>query len=260
MVLCSVHYFSEKLGMNCEMNVLLPQRKPPRPDGRFPVLYLLHGMSGDNNCWLRYTSIERYADGLDLAIVMPAVQMSWYVNLNCLGRYGGYFDFISGELPETVSTIFPQISNEREKRFCAGLSMGGYGALNIGLNAPDKFCAVASLSGAVDMAERDIDNLNSDGEPYWHSVFGPMESYLGTRFDLAWRAKELAASGKPAPRIYMWCGTEDFLLDQNRSMHAVLKENGYDLTYEESPGDHSWCYWDDKIKTVLRWLGYEPGK
>ena len=155
MVMCDIDFFSEKLGMNCQMKVLLPQKRPDGEGGRFPVLYLLHGMSGDNNCWTRWTSIERYADGLDLAVVMPSAQMSWYVNLNCLGRYGGYFDFISDELPSIVSTIFPQISNEREMKFCAGLSMGGYGALNVGLNAPDKFSAIASLSGAVNMAERE---------------------------------------------------------------------------------------------------------
>ena len=258
MALCQIRFFSESLGMQCDMNVLLPQKSSPRPDGKFPVLYLLHGMSGDSMSWLQQTNIERYADGLDLALVMPSAQMSWYVNLKCLGRYGGYFDYIAKELPQTVTTLFPQISCERDDTFCAGLSMGGYGAMNIGLNASERFCAVASLSGAVDMAHRDIDNMNSDGEPYWLSVFGPMEDYLGSGFDLVSQAKALKTSGKPLPRIYMWCGTEDFLYDQNIVMRDTLKENGYDLTYEESHGDHSWRYWDEKIKTVLRWLGFEP--
>nr|MCR5264519.1 esterase family protein [Clostridiales bacterium] len=83
MALCQVRFFSESLGMQCDMNVLLPQKRSPRPDGKFPVLYLLHGMSGDSMSWLQQTNIERYADGLDLALVMPSAQMSWYVNLKC---------------------------------------------------------------------------------------------------------------------------------------------------------------------------------
>ena len=258
MVICQTRFFSEALGMQTEMNVILPQRRSPRPDGKFPVLYLLHGMSGDSMSWLQLTNIERYVDGLDLAVVMPSAQMSWYVNMSCLGRYGGYFDFISAELPSTVRLLFPQISGEREDNFCAGLSMGGYGAMNIGLNAPDRFCAVASLSGAVDMAHRDVDNLTSDGESYWISIFGQREDFAKSRFDLVSQAEKLVKSGQPLPKIYMWCGTEDFLLDQNRTMRDALMKNGYDLTYEESHGDHSWRYWDDKIRTVLKWLGFEP--
>jgi S-formylglutathione hydrolase FrmB len=67
-------------------------------------------------------------------------------------------------------------------------------------------------------------------------------------------AERLAASGKPKPKIYIWCGTEDFLYDQNVRMRDHLRKLGFDLTYEESPGDHSWKYWDEKIQTVLEWL------
>ena len=56
------------------------------------------------------------------------------------------------------------------------------------------------------------------------------------------------------PRIYMWCGTEDFLYSQNMRMRDHLRALGYDLTYEESPGDHQWQYWDKKIAGALDWL------
>jgi S-formylglutathione hydrolase FrmB len=67
-------------------------------------------------------------------------------------------------------------------------------------------------------------------------------------------AERLAASGKPKPNVYIWCGTEDFLYQQNVKMRGHLEKLGYNLTYEESPGDHSWPYWDAKIQTVLDWL------
>lgn len=52
----------------------------------------------------------------------------------------------------------------------------------------------------------------------------------------------------------MWCGTEDFLYQQNLKMRDHLNGLGYDLTYRETPGDHQWCYWDREIQNVLKWL------
>ena len=62
------------------------------------------------------------------------------------------------------------------------------------------------------------------------------------------------------PKIYMWCGTEDFLYAQNTRMRDHLRALGYDLTYEESPGDHQWRYWDQKIADALAWLLPEKGE
>ena len=56
------------------------------------------------------------------------------------------------------------------------------------------------------------------------------------------------------PSVYMWCGTEDFLYNMNARMRDCLRALGYDLTYEESPGDHQWLYWDKKIVDALDWL------
>ena len=62
------------------------------------------------------------------------------------------------------------------------------------------------------------------------------------------------ASGKKLPEIYMWCGTSDFLYDQNVRMREHLKKLGYNLTYTECPGDHQWKYWDEHIQLGLNWL------
>ena len=73
-------------------------------------------------------------------------------------------------------------------------------------------------------------------------------------FRLAKEKKERAGKGEHLPKIYMCCGTEDRLLEDNRDMKKYLEENGYDLTYEESPGNHEWGYWDVNIQKVLAWL------
>ena len=137
---------SDALQIAVSVDVILPQeaclkgRKPP-------VLYLLHGLSDDHSIWLRRTSIERYADVLGLAVVMPAVNRSFYADT----AYGAqYWTFVSEELPRVMHGFFP-LSDKRADTFVAGLSMGGYGAFKLALTLPDRFAAAASLSGALDV-------------------------------------------------------------------------------------------------------------
>ena len=147
------------------------------------------------------------------------------------------------------------MSDKREDTFAAGLSMGGYGALKCGLLAPDTFGAVASLSGGVDAIDcaKDADSEGKNGT-LWFDIFGPHDQIKGSDNDLFAVAERLAASGKDKPKVYMWCGTEDFLYQSNLRMRDHLRTLGYDLTYEECPGDHQWKYWDAKIQIVLDWL------
>ena len=124
----------------------------------FPLLYLLHGLSDDHTAWVRYTSIERYADAYGLAVVMPQVHRSFYTDQ---AHGGAFWTFLAEELPELVQRFFV-VSARREDTFVAGLSMGGYGALRWALRRPGRFAAAASLSGALD-----VDALRAavDGQP-----------------------------------------------------------------------------------------------
>ena len=242
-----VDYYADALGMQTRMHVLLPQRQTA---GKVKTLYLLHGMSDDEGTWMRRTSIDRYAEEKGLAVVMPDGGLGWYTDMY---RGLAWFKFISGELPALCRRFFPILSDRREDTFIGGLSMGGYGALKCGLRAPQTFSQVISLSGALDAADTAINNTVPATRRYWEDVFGPAEDVSGSENDLFAAATALT---DPAlrPRIYMWCGTEDFLYGQNIRMRDHLRALGYDLTYEESPGDHQWQYWDKKIAGALDWL------
>ena len=144
MALIQCDFYSEVLQLSTSMNVILPQ--PAR--SRYPVLYLLHGLSDDHTIWLRRTSIERFVDPLGLAVVMPAVHRSFYTDMAAGNRY---WTFVGRELPALVRAFFP-VSRRREDTFVAGLSMGGYGAFKLALSFPQRFAAAASLSGALDQA------------------------------------------------------------------------------------------------------------
>lgn len=258
MALIHCDFFAQSLGMCLSMDVILPQpsrgqigldgNAAPEPPA---VLYLLHGLSDDHTIWQRRTSIERYVAPLNLAVVMPNVHRSFYSDMESGYRY---WTFVSEELPTLVQRFF-RVSDRREDTFAAGLSMGGYGAFKLGLRCPERFAAVASLSGVLDLATR-ADTEESHG-PDLRLIFGS-QPVRGTADDLCHLARQLVAGGGPRPALYACCGTEDFLYGENLKFRALAREIGLDLTYEEGPGTHEWGYWDRMIQNVLAWLPLRP--
>jgi len=244
---CNFH--SEVLQLAVSMDVLLPQALCLK-DRRAPVLYLLHGLSDDHTIWQRRTSIERYADAHGLAVVMPAVDRSFYTDM---ARGPRYWTYISEELPRVARALFP-ISDRRRDTFVAGLSMGGFGAFKLALNHPQRYAAAASLSGAldlVDLAAQESDDPERQRE--LATIFGSPEALPGSANDLLHLAAKVGRS-RQAPRLYQCCGTEDFLLANNQRFRRRAARAGLKLTYEQGPGDHEWGYWDRQIQRVLAWL------
>lgn len=250
MALIHCDFFSEVLELSTSMTVILPQQTTTQigmtgavaQSGRHPTLYLLHGLSDDHTIWARRTSIERYAAPLGLAVVMPAVGRSFYADEVSGGRY---WTFLSEELPAIVGSFFP-VSDRREDTFVAGLSMGGYGAMKWGLRQPERFAAVASLSGVLD-----VGSFEGAGDPLVRRVFGP-EPVAGTPNDPLWLLTSQPATDLPA--LYVACGTEDFLYRQNLTFLAAAAEQGIPVTTNLGPGEHEWGYWDAVIQDVLAWL------
>lgn len=256
MALLEVSFFSNQLGMNMTMNVILPQQEqnqigiessPTLKD--IPVVYLLHGMSDDQSIWLRRTSIERYAAEYGFAVIMPTTHLGWYTNT----KYGlRYWDFIAKELPAICHGFFPQLSTKKTRTFAAGLSMGGYGAFKLGLREPESFQAVASLSGALGIANEA--NFYDGNETFWKGIFGEFHELQHSENDLFDLAKTAADNGVPLPKFYLWCGEKDFLYQQNKAFETLGNELGVDLTSSYSEGDHNWYYWDKEIQPILKWF------
>lgn len=262
MALLHVDFFSDVLGMSMNMDVLLPQQTQGQigmegkaAQGKYKTMYLLHGMSDDQTIWQRRTSIERYVSSLGIAVVMPTTHLGFYTDTT----YGmRYWTFLSQELPGICREFFPQMSEKREDTLAAGLSMGGYGAWKLGLGASGTFGAAASLSGALDMVDDFKRNVEaaaeeSDRVALFRGIFGSAQALEGSDNDLLALAEKLAAGGRERPRLYAWCGTEDFLYQGNLRAWEHVRNLGYDLTCRESAGDHQWKYWDEKIQDVLQW-------
>ena len=151
MAFLNVYFFSEVLGKQVQMNVILPQRSRGQIGldsigdkvETYPTLYLLHGMSDDHTIWERRTSIERYASEKGIAVVMPDGDLSWYTDM----KHGqNYFTFMADELPAVCRDFFPKMSPRREDTFVAGLSMGGYGAFKLGLRCPERLISGRSMT------------------------------------------------------------------------------------------------------------------
>lgn len=250
MAFLDVHYSSESLAQSVSFYVLLPDGPVRRP---YPTLYLLHGLSDDHTIWLRRTSIERYAAAKNVAVVMPSVARSFYQDMASGPQY---WTFLSEELPALCRRWFP-LSETREDTFAAGLSMGGYGALRLALSRPDRFAAAASLSGALDLARR-LREAGKEGSlvsrAEWEGIFGHELAGEVSDFDLFALAHKVADSSGPKPKLFLCCGTEDPLLEESRAFRQHLDGLNLPNTYEESPGQHEWGYWDSQIQRVLDWL------
>ena len=259
MAFLQVQFFSDALNVASTVNVILPEanqgigiqakkgRKPPK------VLYLLHGYSDDHTIWMRRTSVERYAAAHNLAVIMPAVNHSFY----CNEAYGErYWDYVSEELPQTMHR-FLRLSDKPQDTYVAGLSMGGYGAMRLALTYPERFAAAASFSGAVDIAGV-LHRHTEDGTA--KRIFGDVKDLKGTEIDTYWLMKKNA--GAPhKPRLYISCGTKDFLYGLHQEFIPALEENGWDVTRHDEPDAiHEWGFWDQEIKKFIVLIAKKPGR
>ena len=249
MALMHVDFYSESLGYNVNCEVIIPQQsrsligmKTTRGE-TYRTLYLLHGYSDDCTIWQRRTSIERYVADRNMAVVMPSAGLSGYTDMK---DGGAYRTFIADELPSVMRSFFNGMSDRREDNFIAGLSMGGYGAMKLGLQKPESYGGIASFSGAFDVYRR-----AKSGSDYWRSVFGDPEGIPGSENDVYYLAEKVKKDGSPLPGIYMWCGTEESLLDEDRRMNDLLCACGYTVKYVETPGIHHWKYWDEQVVNAL---------
>jgi len=239
MAFATINTFSRSLGKASTVNVVFPDDPAtPRPWSAF---YLLHGLSDDQSIWMRRTSVERYASGLPLVVVMPDGGRGFYTNA---AEGFAYEDDLLKDVVCLVDRTFP-VKAERAGRAIGGLSMGGYGAVKVGLKHHQMFASANSHSGAVGFL-RKPEHIQKFGNEFVR-VFGPDPK--GGPEDPFAIVEKVDHGLLPALRID--CGTDDFLLDQNRDFHAHLESLHVPHEYQEYPGAHDWGYWDQHVREAL---------
>ena len=242
------------LGFRTRIEVIIPQFPTPTDSKDSPfyleplpkpdkILYLLHGLSDDATAWGRHTSIGTYAEERGYIVIMPEVQRSFYSDM----RYGSqYFTYVTEELPKICEELF-NIKHVREKTFVAGLSMGGYGALKCGLSRPDFYAACAGFSGVLDMEERLVDAAEKNWYKELYAIFDkdaprPESANL---FKLSEKMANLPKEKQV--RVFVTCGDEDFLIDDNRKFDKHMKTLPVEYEYKEWPGIHDWKFWEESL-------------
>lgn len=237
MSLTHITRFSAVLQEHLKISVILPDNLPNKP---LPTIWLLHGLGENGSCWYRFTTIENLASQYQVAVIMPNVYRSFYMDeVNGLS----YWTYLTKELMPELRRMLP-LSTLRNQNFVIGNSMGGFGALKFGFKHPEWFSAVAALSPAVNL--RDIIPIMSDIS----RVFGPKlpKNYLE---NLA-----LTAPNDQLKEIqwYRSIGDHDFMRDSNDHFTDFMNSLGMNETYSVTPGDHDWTFWDNEIKKVFAWL------
>ncbi|MFO0908847.1 MAG: alpha/beta hydrolase family protein [Isosphaeraceae bacterium] len=241
MAFATVNYFSRSLQKASSIAIVFPD--DPAISRPWSTYYLLHGLSDDHTIWMRRTSIERYVAGLPLVVVMPDGGRGFYTNAAAPGGLAYEDDLIKDVMP-LVERTFP-VKAERAGRAIGGLSMGGYGAIKLGLKHHERFASVNSHSGALGLPRQ---LARDDGlGPLLQAVFGP--NGVGSDNDLYALLARIDHGRIPALRID--CGVDDFLIEDNRALHKHLESIRVPHEYAEYPGGHNWEYWDEHVKEAI---------
>jgi S-formylglutathione hydrolase FrmB len=253
---------SPLLGHPIRYALYKPAAAPPQ-GRRWPVLFLLHGLSGSDADWLK---VGRIAATLDrqiaagqiqpLVVVMPMAGDSWYVDNSDPGGAGPIAQALTTDLVAAIDSRVPTAPC-REARAVGGLSMGGYGALLYALDHPDVYSAVISLSGSI-FAE-----MPSDAQERAKRRFRRFGNVFGDPFDWqrmnAWnlfpRVARLAQEAKP-PSIWLEAGDKDYppILEGTVRLHLDLRKAGIDSELRVDDGGHDWHLWSTAIAPALEWL------
>jgi putative tributyrin esterase len=211
----------------------------------YAVLYLLHGLWGDENDWPARTKIADYVRSLPLIVVTPEGDDGWYTN-SATDPRNRYEDYIFTDIPHEIETKY-RVLKTRDSRFLAGLSMGGYGAMKGALKYPQNYAAVGTFSSAFNTTRGNDTERKTPG-----MAFGPPHSPARHDNDLYFlMAKADTAS---LPYLFTSCGTEDPLLAANEEMQLFMQTLHVHYEYHAMPGIHDWAFWDKSVGMFLREL------
>ncbi len=262
MATARMEFHSETLSRTIPFQIILPNDLPEmmRAENHHysrpaKTLFLLHGYTGGCSDWLCGSRIQEYSAAYNLAVVCPSGENSFYLDGPETGR--GYGTHVGKELVTYVRDTFG-LSARREDTLIGGLSMGGFGAIHTALAYPQTFSKAFALSSALIMHEV-ADMKPGQGNAvanyeYYRMVFGAPEELLKNANNPEEQIRRLLKEGEAIPGLYMACGTEDFLLKENRSFHRFLEENNIKHEYTESPGEHNWTFWNEYTEPAIRWM------
>ncbi len=277
----TVEFYSPAVDRTMKYNIVLPVGYDDEVSSvRYPVLYLLHGLSQNYTAWARQ-GVPFYAEMYNLIVVMPDGGNSWYVNWaeSEGGQTNDWEDYIVRDVVGHVDANYRTIA-EREGRALTGLSMGGYGSITMGLRNPDLFVSIGTTSGALEHARTAASRLRGELPPSEPNERTPEEEArrrapnpaigipgfssqvertpLGREFVTAEQGDAYdpfvlirRVPREQVPHIYIDCGTEDRLIGGARELAHVLMEMDLRFDFMQMPGAHNGAYWTQSIGRIM---------
>jgi enterochelin esterase-like enzyme len=229
------------------VDVYLPPGYRSHPRKRYPVMYLLHGFPGRPGAFLQTVRIGVVEDALlarhrirPLILVMPFGSTGAFTDkewANGVGRNQGWETFVARDLVRAVDSRYRTIPRGAD-RVVAGLSEGGYGALNIGLHHPGEFRVLESWSGYERAAEL-------------KSIFGGSRALLDANSPLTTLPRVASALRKAKTYIWAYSGTADSFHAENTAFADELTRAGIVHRFRLVRGGHNWAIWRDQAAGAL---------
>lgn len=213
-----------------------------------PVLWLLHGTGGDRHSWLDQTAVAHYARTPKITLVLPEANNSFYTDMT---HGEAFFTHIAEEVPalleRTLRIDWPQV-----RQYLAGFSMGGYGALKLGLRFPERYAGIGVLSGALRSMAETKALIQTGPRPDLARCFGDCGEAVARDNDIFCLTEQLLVDGKKMPPIYQYCGQQDPHYPENTRYRDFAAAMGLPMTWVEDRGGHTYKEWDAQIKAFIK--------
>lgn len=229
---------SQAMGKDVKVVYVVPDKAMGKKAVPCPVIYLLHGYSGNEQDWISHkTELPKIADERGIIFVCPDGKNSWYWD-SPLNPHYRYETFISSELVTYTDSHYATIA-KREGRAITGLSMGGHGALWNAIRHADVFGAAGSMSGGVDIRPFPLN---------WEmkKQIGEMAANKAV-WDNHTVTNQISKLKNGQLAITIDCGEDDFFLEVNKTLHQRLLGAGIDHDFTTRPGAHTWEYWVNSL-------------
>ena len=238
----TISIYSSAMKKSSKCVIILPDSYKGDQEKQFPVVYLLHGYSGNYSNWIsKVPALADYADQYNFIIVCPdGAYSSWYFDSQ-VDENSRYKTYVGVEVPAYIDSAYHTFP-DRNSRAIAGLSMGGHGAIYLAWNFPETFGAAGSMSGAVNLIpwkgkyrlEKVLGDTTNSNAFYNYSVVNMVKRPL-VNF----------------PALIIDCGINDPFINDNRLLHSNLISLEIPHVYIERPGKHNWDYWQNAVSFQL---------
>ncbi|HEY0895633.1 MAG TPA: alpha/beta hydrolase family protein [Sphingobacteriaceae bacterium] len=238
----TVETWSAVMNKKIKAVVFTPEQYAKGKD--FPVVYLLHGYSGNYSDWSEMAgeAIGRMADQHGYLVVCPDGGFSsWYVD-SPVDPAIKYETYIAKELVSWVDKNY-KTGRSPAGRAITGLSMGGHGALYLAFRHQDIFGAAGSMSGGVDI--RPFPKNWDLAARFGSFALSPENWEKNAVINML----HLVTPGSLS--LIIDCGTSDFFYTVNRNLHEKMLERNIAHDFISRPGGHSWEYWNNALDYQL---------